>query len=69
MIEECMAVEGAEDWRQPYLDFLVQKILPTDSKQAYAIKRSAMRYFVDGGILFIKGFCVSRYDVFPASKL
>ncbi|XP_004292285.1 PREDICTED: uncharacterized protein LOC101302525 [Fragaria vesca subsp. vesca] len=54
--EEVLAVTLADDWRAPYLEFLLDKILPADANLKYKVKKTAARYVVDGGILYRKGF-------------
>uniref|UniRef100_A0A2N9FCN2 Uncharacterized protein n=1 Tax=Fagus sylvatica TaxID=28930 RepID=A0A2N9FCN2_FAGSY len=44
------------DWRTPFLEYLIENILPQTSQAAIRIKKLATRYFVEGGILFRKGF-------------
>ena len=67
--ETFMASDTSGDWRQPYLDFLIEGILPTDNKEAFNIKRIAKRYFVEGENLYRKGFngeplrCVDKEEV------
>ena len=50
------AVLTASDWRVPFLEYLIESILPNDHEEAYLLKRLVTRYFVEGGILFRKGF-------------
>uniref|UniRef100_A0A2N9HPJ3 Reverse transcriptase n=1 Tax=Fagus sylvatica TaxID=28930 RepID=A0A2N9HPJ3_FAGSY len=40
----------------PFLEYLIENILPQTSQAAVRIKKLATRYFVEGGILFRKGF-------------
>ena len=44
------------DCRNPFLEYLIKGILPDNQDEAYRLKRMATRYFVEGGILFQKGF-------------
>uniref|UniRef100_A0A2N9GAK5 RNA-directed DNA polymerase n=1 Tax=Fagus sylvatica TaxID=28930 RepID=A0A2N9GAK5_FAGSY len=46
----------SSDWRTPFLEYLIENILPQTSQAAVRIKKLATRYFVEGGILFRKGF-------------
>uniref|UniRef100_A0A2N9IKF0 Reverse transcriptase domain-containing protein n=1 Tax=Fagus sylvatica TaxID=28930 RepID=A0A2N9IKF0_FAGSY len=46
----------SSDWRTPFLEYLIENILPQTSKAATQLKKLATRYFVEGGILFQKGF-------------
>lgn len=52
--EEIYAVFIFEDWRTPFILYLTQGTLPTDRKVAYRLKRLALRYFLQNGILFEK---------------
>ncbi|XP_075665914.1 uncharacterized protein LOC142635678 [Castanea sativa] len=53
--DSCAALT-ASDWRVPLLEYLIEGILPDNHKEAYRLKRLVTRYFVEGGILFWKGF-------------
>ena len=52
-MESC-AVLNTSDWRVPFLEYLIEGILPDNHEEAYRLKRLATRYFVKGGILFRK---------------
>ncbi|CAL8088114.1 unnamed protein product [Prunus armeniaca] len=54
--EESFTISLAKDWRAPYLAFFVERTLPSNSKLAYKLKKTVKRYFVDGSILYRKGF-------------
>ena len=54
-MESC-AVLTTSDWRVPFLEYLIEGILPDDHEETYLSKRLVTRYFVEGGILFKKGF-------------
>ncbi|KAK9932280.1 hypothetical protein M0R45_019525 [Rubus argutus] len=54
--EEVFAVAATEDWRTPYLMFLINNTLPTDTRYRYKLKKTSKRYFVDGEVLYRKGF-------------
>ncbi|BFG30167.1 hypothetical protein CerSpe_164410 [Prunus speciosa] len=54
--EESFTISFTEDWRAPYLAFIVEGTLPTNSKLAYKLKKTVKRYFVDGSTLYRKGF-------------
>uniref|UniRef100_A0A2N9INK7 Integrase catalytic domain-containing protein n=1 Tax=Fagus sylvatica TaxID=28930 RepID=A0A2N9INK7_FAGSY len=54
--EEVCATFVSADWRTPFLEYLLERILPSNPKDAYCLKRLALRYFVEGGTLFRKGF-------------
>jgi hypothetical protein len=43
-------------WRTPFLEYLLEGILPPNPKDIYHLKMLALRYFVEGGTLFRKGF-------------
>ena len=44
--EESYAVFVAEDWRVPFIEYLAQRILPTDKTLAHKLKQLADRYFL-----------------------
>uniref|UniRef100_A0A2N9FRF5 Uncharacterized protein n=1 Tax=Fagus sylvatica TaxID=28930 RepID=A0A2N9FRF5_FAGSY len=54
--EEVCAIFVSTDWRTPFLEYLLERILPSNPKDVYRLKRLALRYFVEGGTLFRKGF-------------
>ena len=54
-MESCAAFTTS-DWRVPLLEYLIEGILPDNHEEAYHLRRLATRYFVEGGILFRKGF-------------
>uniref|UniRef100_A0A2N9GD42 RNA-directed DNA polymerase n=1 Tax=Fagus sylvatica TaxID=28930 RepID=A0A2N9GD42_FAGSY len=54
--EEVCATFVSNDWRTPFLEYLLERILLSNPKDAYRLKRLALRYFVEGGTLFRKGF-------------
>uniref|UniRef100_A0A2N9H208 RNA-directed DNA polymerase n=1 Tax=Fagus sylvatica TaxID=28930 RepID=A0A2N9H208_FAGSY len=54
--EEVCATFVSNDWRTPFLEYLLEGILPSNPKDVYRLKRLALRYFVEGGTLFRKGF-------------
>uniref|UniRef100_A0A2N9GXZ0 Integrase zinc-binding domain-containing protein n=1 Tax=Fagus sylvatica TaxID=28930 RepID=A0A2N9GXZ0_FAGSY len=54
--EEVCATFISTDWRTPFLEYLLKGIFPPNPKDVYRLKRLAMRYFVEGGTLFRKGF-------------
>jgi len=45
-----------EDWRTPFTEYLAQGILPTNRTLAHQLKKFAIRYFLQNGILFKKGY-------------
>uniref|UniRef100_A0A2N9EDF9 Integrase catalytic domain-containing protein n=1 Tax=Fagus sylvatica TaxID=28930 RepID=A0A2N9EDF9_FAGSY len=46
----------SSNWRTPFLEYLIENILPQTSQATTWLKKLATRYFVEGGILFRKGF-------------
>jgi hypothetical protein len=54
--EEVCATFISTDWRTPFLEYFLEGILPPNPKDVYRLKRLALRYFVEGGTLFRKGF-------------
>ena len=54
--EEVCATFVSTDGRTPFLEYLLEGISPSNSKDVYRLKRLALRYFVEGGTLFRKGF-------------
>jgi ribonuclease HI len=54
--DQIYATFVSSDWRIPFLEYLIENILPQTSQTAIRIKKLATRYFVEGGILFRKGF-------------
>uniref|UniRef100_A0A2N9J1X6 RNA-directed DNA polymerase n=1 Tax=Fagus sylvatica TaxID=28930 RepID=A0A2N9J1X6_FAGSY len=46
----------SNDWRTPFLEYLIENILLQTSQAAIRLKKVATRYFVERGILFRKGF-------------
>ena len=54
--EESYAVFVTEDWRTPFMEYLAQRILPTDKTLARQFMKLVVRYFLQNGILFKKGY-------------
>ena len=54
--EESYVVFVTEDWRTPFMEYLAQGILPTDKTPTHQLKKLAVRYFLQNGILFKKGY-------------
>uniref|UniRef100_A0A2N9G6H2 RNA-directed DNA polymerase n=1 Tax=Fagus sylvatica TaxID=28930 RepID=A0A2N9G6H2_FAGSY len=54
--DQIYATFVSSDWRTPFLEYLIENILPQTSQAAIRLKKLATRYFVEGGILFRKGF-------------
>ena len=54
--EESYAVFVVEDWITPFMDYLVQGILPTDRTLAHQLKKLVVKYFLQNGILFKRGY-------------
>ena len=53
---QSYAVSPTSDWCIPFLKYLIEGILPNNHEEAYCLKKLVTRYFVEGGILFRKGF-------------
>ncbi|EXB67550.1 hypothetical protein L484_005999 [Morus notabilis] len=54
--DEALTAHLTKDWRIPYLEYMQNGILHTGSREAYKLRRLALRYFSEGNILFQKGF-------------
>ena len=54
--DQVYATFISNDWCTPFLEYLIENILPQTSKAVTQLKKLATRYFVEGGILFRKGF-------------
>ena len=54
--EEVCATFISTDWQTSFLEYLLEGILPSNPKDDYRLKRLALRYFVEGGTLYRKGF-------------
>ena len=54
--EESYTVFVTEDWRTPFMEYLAQRILPTNRTLAHQLKKLAVKYFLQNGILFKKGY-------------
>uniref|UniRef100_A0A2N9FCC3 Integrase catalytic domain-containing protein n=1 Tax=Fagus sylvatica TaxID=28930 RepID=A0A2N9FCC3_FAGSY len=54
--DQVYATFVSSDWRTPFLEYLIENVLPQTSQAATRLKKLATRYFVEGGILFRKGF-------------
>ena len=54
-MESC-AVLTTSNWPIPFLEYLIEGILPDNHEKAYRLKKLATRYFVEEGILFRKRF-------------
>jgi hypothetical protein len=54
--EEVCATFISADWRTLFLEYLLEGILPPSPKDVYRLKRLILRYFVERGTLFRKGF-------------
>jgi hypothetical protein len=54
--DQVYATFTSSDWRTPFLEYLIENILPQTNEAATRLKKLATRYFVEGGILFPKGF-------------
>ena len=53
--EESYAIFTFNDWRILFLEYLIEGILLDNWDEAYWLKRMATRYFVKGGVLFLRG--------------
>uniref|UniRef100_A0A2N9FRS5 Uncharacterized protein n=1 Tax=Fagus sylvatica TaxID=28930 RepID=A0A2N9FRS5_FAGSY len=54
--DQIYATFVSSDWRTPFLEYFIENVLPQTSQAATRLKKLATRYFVEGGILFRKGF-------------
>ncbi|KAK4563305.1 hypothetical protein RGQ29_005706 [Quercus rubra] len=45
-----------EDWRTPFMEYLAQGILPIDRTLVHQLKKLIVRYFLQNGILFRRGY-------------
>ena len=54
--EECHAVFVTKDWRTPFMEYLARGILPIDKILAHQLRKLAVRYFLQNGILFKKRY-------------
>lgn len=54
-VQEALFLEEAGDWRQPYLDFLEHKLLPSNRNDALKVQKKSTRFFVEDGLLFRRG--------------
>ena len=54
--EASYAMFTSNDWRIPFLEYLIECIFPDNRDETCHLKRMATRYFVEKGILFRKGF-------------
>lgn len=57
-VNESLFIEEAGDWKQPYLDFLQHKLLPSNRNDAIKVQMISTRFFVEDGLLFRK--CLSQ---------
>ena len=54
--EESYAVFISENWRSPFVQYLVEGILPQRHSERYKLRRLAMRYFLHNKLFFKKGY-------------
>uniref|UniRef100_A0A2N9F0U3 Uncharacterized protein n=1 Tax=Fagus sylvatica TaxID=28930 RepID=A0A2N9F0U3_FAGSY len=54
--EEVCATFISTNWRTPFLEYLLEGILPPNPKNVYSLKRLDLKYFVERETLFRKGF-------------
>ena len=45
-----------EDWRNPFIQYLTEGILPQKHSERYKLKKLATRYFLHNIVLFKKGY-------------
>ena len=45
-----------EDWRSPFMQYLIEGVLPQRHSERYKLKRLATRYFLHNTVLFKKGY-------------
>ena len=50
------AVFTNEDWRSPFVQYLVEGVLPQKHNERYKLKKLVVRYFLHKGILFKKRY-------------
>ena len=50
--EESYVVFISEDWRSPFMRYLIEGILPQKHSERYKLRRLATRYFLHNGVLF-----------------
>ena len=54
--EKSYAVFVSEDWRSPFMQYLIEGILTQKYDEIYKLKRLATRYFLHDEVLFKKGY-------------
>ena len=54
--KESYAVFVSEDWRTPFMQYLVEGVLPQRHSARYKLKRLATRYFLHNTVLFKRGY-------------
>ena len=67
--EESYAVLANEDWRSPFMQYLIKGVLPQKHSERYKLKKLATYYFLREGILFKKGYDGDHYDVWVPKRL
>ena len=55
-IKESYVVFISEDWRNPFVQYLAEGILPQKHSERYKLKRLATHYFLHNEVLFKKGY-------------
>lgn len=55
-VNEALFVQEVGDWRQPYLDYLQYRLLPSNCTNVAMIRKKSSRFFVDKGVLLGTGF-------------
>ena len=54
--EGSYAVFTSKDWRNPFVQYLTEGILPQKHSEKYKLKRLAAHYFLHEGVPFKKGY-------------
>jgi len=53
---ECRFVEAQPDWRQHYIDFIRDGVVPTEKVDAMGLKRRPPKFYVQEGQLYRRGY-------------
>ena len=54
--EESYAMFTTEDWRSPFMGYLIESHLPQKHGERYKLRKLAAHYFLHEEILFKKGY-------------
>ena len=54
--EEIYAVFASEDWRNMFMRYLTEGVMPQKHSERYKLKKLATYYFLHEGILFKRGY-------------